>query len=226
VRAVATSAVRDAANGAQFVKQVQRETGIVLATIDGNIEAALTIKGIKAGLDQQAEQMLMFDVGGGSTEYGFTCGDSPLFSTSLPLGVVRLASCSADFATISDKIDQQLSILKQQMEDKNLLPDPAKTTLVGTAGTATSLAAIDLEMTDYDYRLVNNHQLSRQRIDEIYRQLAPLSPLERLKVTGLEPGREDLIIAGILITLKTMDMFGFKQMKVSDYGLLEGLLFV
>jgi exopolyphosphatase/guanosine-5'-triphosphate,3'-diphosphate pyrophosphatase len=79
-------------------------------------------------------------------------------------------------------------------------------------------------MTDYDYRLVNNHILTREEIGRLFAMLLPLSPAERLMVPGLERGREDLIIAGTLITLRTMDTFGYDRMTVSDFGLLEGVL--
>jgi len=96
--------------------------------------------------------------------------------------------------------------------------------LVGTAGTATTLAAISLKMAEYDYRKVNNCLLERQEIQRIYDQLLPLSPDQRLGIAGLEKGREDLILAGTLITLLTLQRFGLDIMKVSDFGLLEGLI--
>jgi exopolyphosphatase / guanosine-5'-triphosphate,3'-diphosphate pyrophosphatase len=104
-----------------------------------------------------------------------------------------------------------------------VLPDPAATMLIGTAGTATTLAAIDLGMTEYDYRKVNNHVMSRGTGQQILERLLPLSPVERLSVPGLEKGREDLIIAGAIIATETMDTFGFCELTVSDYGLLEGV---
>jgi len=224
VRAVATSAVRDAANGALFVEQVAKETGIQLAIIDGSLEGRLTLLGVLAGLEQQPEELLLFDVGGGSTEYSIARGGRPLFVQSLPLGVVRLTEGKMDSSAMVDKIDRELFLLLQAIKEKELIPDPAKAMLVGTAGTATTLAAISMGMVEYDYRRVNNHLLSRSEVQRIHDLLAPLTPAERLAVAGLEPGREDLIIAGILITLQTMERFGFERMTVSDYGLLEGLL--
>ncbi|CAH2031784.1 Ppx/GppA phosphatase family protein [Trichlorobacter ammonificans] len=224
VRAVATSAVRDAANGALFVERVRRETGIPLAVIGGEVEARLTLRGITAGLEGNPEELFMFDVGGGSTEYSLARSGRPLFVESLPLGVVRLTEGKGDEAAMGEKIGRELAQMQQRMEVARLIPDPSGTVLVGTAGTATTLAAINLEMRDYDYRRVNNHVLTRNDIRRIYERLAPLGPAERLTVPGLEPGREDLIIAGILITLHTMECFGFEQMTVSDFGLLEGLL--
>lgn len=223
VRAVATSAVRDAVNGPAFVDQMALETGIRLGVIDGLTEGRVTLTGVLAGLDQQPEQVLMFDVGGGSTEYTIARGACPLFVHSLPLGVVRLTEGKPGPAAMADKIGRELDSLQQQMAQAQIALSP-KTLLVGTAGTATTLAAISLEMTEYDYRKVNNCVLEQQEIQRIYNLLLPLSPYQRLSVAGLEKGREDLIIAGSLITLLTLQRFGFSSMKVSDYGLLEGLV--
>ncbi len=223
VRAVATSAVRDAVNGDELVRQVATETGIKIHVIDGQQEARLSLAGVFTGLDQQPENMLLFDVGGGSTEYTVARGVCPVFTSSLPLGVVRLTEGKPDIAAMRDKISRELTSLQQQLQqdDIHVAPDAV---LVGTAGTATTLAAISLQMSEYDYRLVNNQQLSRHEIERIYHLLLPLTPDQRLQIVGLEKGREDLIIAGSLIVLMTMEMFGFNSLKVCDYSLLEGLI--
>ena len=223
IRAVATSAVRDAVNGPAFVDQMALETGIRLGVIDGLTEGSVTLAGVLAGLDQQPEQLLLFDVGGGSTEYTIARGTSPLFVHSLPLGVVRLTEGKSDPAAMIDKIGRELDSLQQQMEQAQVSLS-SNALLVGTAGTATTLAAISLKMAEYDYRKVNNSVLEQQEIQRIYDLLLPLSPEQRLSVAGLEKGREDLIIAGSLITLLTLQRFSFNSMKVSDYGLLEGLI--
>ncbi|MBI1922449.1 MAG: exopolyphosphatase [Geobacter sp.] len=224
VRAVATSAVRDAANGNEFVAEVLERTGIRLEVIDGEEEGLLTLRSVISGLDEKSGDLMIFDIGGGSTEYTLATDSSPLFTDSLPLGVVRLTEGKRSVEAMSDKIERELVRLQAEIERKGLVQYLRDATLVGTAGTATTLAAIDLRLKTYDYRQVNNHILSREKILAIYEQLLPLSPEERLHVPGLEKGREDLIIAGILLTLKTMEMFGFERMKVSDFGLLEGVL--
>jgi exopolyphosphatase/guanosine-5'-triphosphate,3'-diphosphate pyrophosphatase len=122
-----------------------------------------------------------------------------------------------------EKIGRELDVLEHYLAAAQVVVPPA-TLLVGTAGTATTLAAISLKMAEYDYRKVNNCLLERQEIQRIYDQLLPLSPEQRLAIAGLEKGREDLIVAGTLITLLTLQRFGLEQMKVSDYGLLEGLI--
>jgi exopolyphosphatase/guanosine-5'-triphosphate,3'-diphosphate pyrophosphatase len=224
VRAVATSAVRDAANGAAFVARVERETGIRLRVIDGLLEGSITLQGVLAGLDLRPDNLLLFDVGGGSTEYTLASGSTPCFVHSLPLGVVRLTEGKGEPYAMAEKINRELDALEAHLAQAQLRVDPAATLLVGTAGTATTLAALSLKMVEYDYRKVNNLVLDKSEIQRIYDQLLPLSPLERLQLPGLEPGREDLIIAGALITLLTLQRFHFDRMKVSDYSLLEGLV--
>jgi exopolyphosphatase/guanosine-5'-triphosphate,3'-diphosphate pyrophosphatase len=223
-RAAATSAVRDAANGRSFVDLIYRQTGIALAVIDGQQEGALTLAGVRAGLDCRPDSLMVFDVGGGSTEYTLAHTGEEAFIRSLPLGVVRLTEGKASTAEMSEKIVRELDLLTGEMALSKIAAPDERTVLVGTAGTATTLAAISMRMATYDYRRVHNSILSIDEIRRIYTLLLPLSLEERLAIPGLEKGREDLIIAGILITLHTMERFGFTTFKVSDYGLLEGLI--
>ena len=223
VRAVATSAVRDAVNGSAFVSRVRQETGIELEVIDGVMEGHLTLAGVMSGLDQSYDEILVVDVGGGSTEYTLARSGRAVFVSSLPLGVVRLTEGKDSVAAMEKKIAKELGALRQIQGKAGHHLEPG-TPLVGTAGTATTLAAISMGMIDYDYRKVNNSILSRDQIVTIYEHLLPMTPAERLEVPGLEKGREDLIIAGMLIILQSMDLFGMMTMKVSDYGLLEGLI--
>ncbi len=223
INAVATSAVRDAVNGPAFVARMAEETGIRLSVIDGVTEGRITLSGVLSGLDEKPEKLLLFDVGGGSTEYIVARGAIPFFVKSLPLGVVRLTERNGKPASIIDSIRLELDCLELHLaaEGIQITPDML---LVGTAGTATTLAAISLGMDQYDYRKVNNCTLVKNEIQRIFDMLLPLSPEQRLSVAGLEKGREDLIIAGSLITVMTMERFRFSRMKVSDFGLLEGLI--
>jgi exopolyphosphatase/guanosine-5'-triphosphate,3'-diphosphate pyrophosphatase len=224
VRAVATSAVRDATNRQEFCELILRESGIELEVIDGETEGLLTLGGVLAEINERCENFMVFDVGGGSTEYTLARAEKVLFTESLPLGVVRLTEGKITCAAMEEKILRELLAIRGKLANKGYLPFLENAVLVGTAGTATTLAAISLKMTDYDYRLVNNYVIGLDEIKEIFSMLLPMTPEKRLAVPGMEKGREDLIIAGILITLKTMEMFGFKRLKISDFGLLEGVL--
>ncbi len=223
-RAVATSAVRDAANREEFRALIQRETGINLEVIDGETEGTLTLRGVLAEIDEKDSDFLVFDVGGGSTEYTLARDEKILFTESLPLGVVRLTEGKSGCAAMEEKILRELLPIRDKMACRGLLHHLDNAVLVGTAGTATSLAAISPGLVVYDYRLVNNYVMGIDEIRDILATLLPLKAEERLAVPGLEKGREDLIIAGILIIVNTMETFGFARLKVSDFGLLEGVL--
>lgn len=223
IRAVATSAVRDAVNGPAFCQEILALTGIQLEVIDGEEEGLLTLQGVRSCLITEHRHLLVQDIGGGSTEFTLATENKPLYTESLPLGVVRLTEGKVGNAAMVAKIDKELCGLRCRLAHEGWLDHLLDAELVATAGTATTLAAIHLQMVDYDYRKVNNHVLQRPEIQGIFDLLEPLAPKDRLAVKGMEPGREDLVIAGILLTLRAMDLFGFKQLKVSDYGLLEGL---
>jgi exopolyphosphatase/guanosine-5'-triphosphate,3'-diphosphate pyrophosphatase len=222
VRASATSAVRDAVNGENFVATVFEETGIRLEIIDGNREARLTLNGVLSGLDSARGTLVVIDVGGGSTEFTVAFHGSPVFVKSMPIGVVRLTE---GFPTTEAIADRVRVVIDQLIRDISAggISIPQNSELIGTAGTATTIAAIKLEMVDYDYRKVNNFTVDREGIDDIFQRLSRLSPHERLTIKGLEKGREDLIVAGLIIITSIMDAFDFKRLKVSDFGLLEGL---
>ncbi len=222
VRASATSAVRDAVNGRFFVDRVMQETGIQLTVIDGDLEGRLTLNGVISGLDVLRDNMVVLDVGGGSTEITVAEKGVPQLVRSMPLGVVRLTEGFGTYESMSQRISKVISKLESEFSLKGICLQPGSE-LVATAGTATTLAAIQMEMEDYDYRRVNNFLISRAEIEAIYERLLPLKPVERISIPGLEKGREDLIMAGILVTTHVMDTFGFSRLKVSDFGLLEGL---
>lgn len=223
IRAVATSAVRDAVNGGRFVDEVFRETGITLEVIDGREEGLLTLRGIFSGIHGEGD-VLIFDIGGGSTEYTLAHDETSLYTKSLSLGVVRLTEGKKSISAMEDKIHRELESLRADLSLAGYPEVSPNTRLIGTAGTPTTLAGIELEVRDYDSRSVHGHILSLDTIRNIYARILPLTPEQRLLVPGIERGREDLILAGTLITMRTMERFGFDFLTVSESGLLEGLL--
>lgn len=223
VRAVATSAVRDAVNGKDFIAEVLLKTGILLEVVDGREEGLLTLRGIFSGI-QSAGEVFVFDIGGGSTEYTLARDQASLFTKSLPLGVVRLTEGKKNITAMEDKIARELEALLADLVRAGHPVRMAGTRLIGTAGTPTTLAGIDLGVTEYAAGSVHGHVLSLDVIRNIYARILPLTPEQCLLVPGIEKGREDLILAGTLITLRTMERFGFEYLTVSESGLLEGLL--
>lgn len=222
IYASATSAVRDALNGTAFIGEVFLKTGIKLVVIDGELEARLTLSGVLSVLDSTSSTLAVLDIGGGSTEFTVSSNGTPVFIKSMPIGVVRLTEGFAENAFIIERVN---SVIGQLEKDLSLagIKFQEDAEIVGTAGTATTIAAIKLEMVNYDYRRVNNFTVSREDIAQIFQRLYPLTLQERLSIKGLEKGREDLIIAGLIIITTVMDRLGFKRLKISDFGLLEGL---
>ena len=222
IRAVATEAVRRAVNGQQFVAEVLARTGFVVEIVDGEEEATLSSSGVLSGLNPQPAAALIFDIGGGSTEFIMIEGGKRLWQQSYPLGVISLAEAMDS----SQRIEQILAALANDLRVAGLAPRLANKDceLVGTAGTVTTLAAIDLAMTEYDWQRINNYLLPQSTLFSLFERLLPLTAVERERIAGVEKGRGDLILPGAEIVLALLKLFGKDQLRVSDFGLLEGIL--
>ena len=220
IRAVGTQALRLAANGAAFVHRIRQELDIDVEIISGDEEARLSAHGVREALHPSPPSCLIFDIGGGSTEFILLEGDQRRFARSYPLGVVRLAESPEDSVKVIDGI---LDRLGDDLREAGV--EVAETTaLVGTAGTVTTIAALDLEMTDYDWRRVNNHRVSRDRVEDFLDGLRPLAVAEREQLPGMEKGRGDLIVPGLTIVAGLLRKFGKREIIISDFGLLEGIV--
>jgi exopolyphosphatase/guanosine-5'-triphosphate,3'-diphosphate pyrophosphatase len=229
LRAVATSAVRESLNGQDFIRKVEAETGIPVDVISGDEEARLTVRGVLNSVSFGTPDCLIYDIGGGSTEYIYIEGGEIRDIASTGLGVVRLTEkyLGGETDTESDIASLNLDVRGTITEGLSSFPstDRENLTLIGTAGTPTTLAAIELGLKKYDPSLVNNFVLTRGMIETMLKTLLSLPKSERTRVPGLERGREDLIISGISIVLNTMERFSATSMVVSDAGLLEGVAY-
>jgi exopolyphosphatase/guanosine-5'-triphosphate,3'-diphosphate pyrophosphatase len=227
IRVVATSAVREAANGRAFAAALARACGVAVDVIGGDEEARLTVRGIEAGLGPAAGDRLAFDIGGGSTEYTLARGGAVRCSVSLRLGVVPLAERfafpgpaePARYAAMEGEVRARLG-----RELPAAIRDARVGELVGTAGTVTTLAALDLGLAAYDAARVHGHRLARAAIERLRDRLAALPLSARAALPCLEPGRADLILPGVAIVLASLDATGAAAVSVSDWGLREGLM--
>lgn len=226
IRAVATEALRQADNATEFVHLVHLRTGLQVEIIDGTEEASLSATGARSALSPLPQNYLLFDVGGGSTEFILQQGGSTSFHKSYPLGVISLAESFPEAASRVERVEQAIDTVCSELFQLDLLSlaRADQTALVGTAGTVTTLAAIKLQMTDYDWRRVNNLQLDGPYLLSLQQILSSLSPLEREALPGMEAGRGDLILPGLEIVLRIMRAFNKTELMVSDFGLLEGIL--
>jgi len=223
---VATSAVRDAANRQVFIDRVSEAVGWQVEVLTGAEEARRTLLGIECGLPKDVKEFLAVDIGGGSTEFIRVGSDQPPEDISLDLGVVRLIEralaqdppTSQDLKAAEEEVERQLELAKRHFAK------PWPSTLVGTAGTITTLAAMDQRLERYDSAKVHNYVLTLETVRRLEKEIVSKTCEQRLAIPGLEPGREQVIVAGTLILRKTMEHFGYAQCLVSDFGLREGIL--
>ncbi len=202
VLAVATSAVRDAENGEAFLGEIEWSYGFTTQLLTGDEEAALTLRGVG---DVSADTLLL-DVGGGSTELIMRER-----SVSLDVGSVRLTEqFGEDFDAIAAYVGP-------------LLPDLRPARAIGVAGTITSLAALDLELAEYDRERVHGHVLTAAAIDAQLQRLAALSIDERRKLPALDPDRAPVIVAGAAIVREVLRRYELDALEASERDLLHGV---
>jgi exopolyphosphatase/guanosine-5'-triphosphate,3'-diphosphate pyrophosphatase len=227
VRAVGTSALRDAENRREFLAAA-REVGVSIDVVSGEEEARLTILGIRAGLPRLSGTWMMMDIGGGSTEILAADGETIRDGVSTGLGSVGLTE--AYLHGDPPEAEELAALRAGAARTLRALPGgrpggvPPAARLVGTAGTITTLAAIDLGLETYDPARVTGHRLGHERIQSILHRLATVPLATRREVPGLEPARADIIVAGAAICLEAMEWLGFRDLTVSDGGLREGIL--
>jgi len=226
VIAVATSAVREAGNQRIFLDRLKSEIGFEPEVISGEEEARRTLKGVRYGLGPEDRDILVMDIGGGSTEWMLVTGGDIERIESVETGVVKLTDRYLNSDPLSRADEARLL---RGIEDAigpvlNSIGNRPGHRLIGTAGTATTLAALELKLERYAASRVHKMSLSRERIESWYRELIGMSVDQRRGLAGLEPGREDLIVAGTALLMTAMRKLGFPEVVVSDYGLKEGIL--
>lgn len=231
VRAVATQAVRQAADGREFLKQAAAALGWPVELISPEEEARLTLRGILTALDPTlpaAGPTLVFDVGGGSSEFVLLDPPQEPYFAGLPLGVLNLNAHipvsdpprPEEVAALKSEVARRLEIFyKEKFIDR-----PIPETLVGTAGAVTTLAAMAQELRQYDAARINNYRLTRARLLELAERICRLPEAERARLPGLEPAKAGVMVAGVILVLAILDLFRRDFLLSVDAGLLEGVL--
>jgi len=225
ISAVATHAVRSASNREKFETLFKETLGFPVTVISWEREASLSLKGLSSVINIDSPTLL-FDIGGGSTEFIYKNQEGVVSSFGTNLGVVRLTEGFITQAPLIDDEYQKLtSYLKSEIKKvKEALKPKGKIMLVGTAGTVTSIAAIYLGLKEYEQEKINNTLIWIEDIKAIKENLGDMNLKERSAYNALKNGREDLIIAGLAIVICIMKEFGFLELTVSDAGLREGVL--
>lgn len=219
---IATSAVREAENAPLFLSKLQRK-GINVNVIEGKYEGILTFKGVNSAIDISSKNVLIFDIGGGSTELIFSEKGKVKTVESTELGVVKLSNLYNFDGIVGISTIKTIEKYVEEILGKFYFSEKIVQEAVATAGTATTVAAIDMGLSNYDYQKVNGYTIDISRIKRILDKLAGLSLKERESVTGLEKGREDLIIGGLIIMLSILNITGLKKVTISDFGVREGI---
>jgi exopolyphosphatase/guanosine-5'-triphosphate,3'-diphosphate pyrophosphatase len=206
---IATSAVRDAENGEAFLGEIEWSYGFTTRQLTGEEEAAMTLLGVGA----VAEDTVIVDIGGGSTEL-IGAG----FETSVDIGTVRLTErhLPSDPPT-----GTELEACAEAV--RGVVPNGSRPAqAIGVAGTITSLAALDLGLAEYDADRVHGHRLSGDAVEQQLERLASMPLAERRRVPALEPDRAPVIVAGAVILREVLNGLGLQEIQASERDILHG----
>ncbi len=233
VRMVATSATRDAANSAEFTERVRDVLGVPPEVISGAEEAELSFAGATrelvgtplAGQDQCPPPYLVTDIGGGSTEFVLGGHGQISGATSVNIGCVRLTErhlhgdppLAAEVRAVTGDIDAALDQAAAAVDVRRA------STLVGLAGSVTTVTAIALGLDRYLPERIHHARVPARQVHEITARLLGLTRAERAAIPGMHPGRIDVIAAGALILDRIMARFGFAEVLVSEHDILDGI---
>ena len=226
VRAVATSAVREAENGGEFARLVEARSGLRLEVLDGEEEARLIHLGVANGFPLYGRVGCIVDIGGGSTELIVADADRPYHVDSVKLGSLRLYDAylrgAANPAKAARALDEHVTA--------TLAPAAAAVRryaldlMIGTSGTIMGLAALDAAARGIPVRRVHGYRLRRERLEALQRTMLPMSEAERRRLPGMNPRRADIIVAGNAILIAAMSLLGRDELYVCERALREGVV--
>jgi exopolyphosphatase/guanosine-5'-triphosphate,3'-diphosphate pyrophosphatase len=235
IACVATSAARDAANGADFFAAVREAAGLVPEIISGDEEARLVWRsawrdfGAAGPGGPPPGTLAVLDVGGGSTEVCLGDGPAPRRRTSLQVGAVRLTERHVREDPLSAATRWSLRAAARAalapLDEAGAPGARAGARLVGVAGTVTTLAAVAQALPAYDAERVHGSSLRLDEVEALVERLAALPVAERARVPGMEPKRADVIVAGAVVVAEAMRRLGFDRLTVSDRGVRWGLVY-
>lgn len=224
VVAVGTMALRNARNSGEFVSKVKEACGVEVKIIPGEEEARLSYLAILSGLPLQGGDLVVFDTGGGSTEFIFGHGTEVIKRFSVNLGAVRITEnyLKSDPVT-ADEVQAALAQIDKEFAEAGVDGKPAQ--LVGMGGTVTSMGAVKHKMVKYDPDVIQGSSLTRDDIQAQISEYSAKTIEERRSIAGLQPKRADVILAGACILDVITRRLGVEQLTISDRGLRHGLAY-
>lgn len=226
-RVIATSAARDALNKEALLGALSRAAGVTVEVISGEQEADWAYKGVTSDPQLAGEDLLVMDVGGGSTEFILGRGSKRLYAESFPVGSVRLLQKVelSDPPTERERIaceKEVRAVLEDRVKphlEKHLRELGGEVQLVTTGGTSTILARVKLKLRSFSREMIEGTFLSREEVRAEIIRLWNMPLHARKQVIGLPPNRADVILPGIVIFHEVMELFGLETMRVSTRGL-------
>lgn len=222
--AIGTMALRKASNSAEFVSKVKEACGVDVRIIPGEEEARYSYLAVLSGIPIGDEDIVIFDTGGGSTEFTFGHGTELVKSFSVNLGSVRITEnyLKSDPVT-EDEVKAAIAQIDKEFAEAGVLGKPAK--LVGMGGTVTSMGAVKHKMVKYDPDLIQGSTLTKADIDEQIKEYSTRTIEQRKELPGLQPKRADVILSGACILKVITDRLGCDEITISDRGVRHGLAF-
>ncbi len=228
IRAVATSAVREAKNNKKFIETIFDKTGIAVEIIEGKHEANLIFQGAKKALNLSDKKVLCVDIGGGSTEIILGQNNKIIFAESIKIGAVRMTKkFFPDFVLTDSAINKCQDFVEEQISsNKNILFDNDFEIGVGTSGTIQSAASMILNrISDGKNKSLNGYSFNKAQLKYItYEILNAKSVHERQKIKFIDKKRADILPAGLIILNKVFELFNMEQITISEYALREGVI--
>ena len=224
VFAVGTMALRTAKNAQDFIDRVNELCGLTVKVLPGDEEARLAYLAVLSALPIQDGELVIFDTGGGSTEFIFGQGKELDKRFSVNLGAIRITEeYFSDDPVKAGSVEAALKDIKKVFDDAQVQGHP--TQLVGMGGTVTSMGAVKHKMTSYDPDVIQGSTLTLQDVDKQISDYSERTLEERRLIPGLQPKRADVILAGACILKDILTRFGAEDLIISDRGLRHGLLF-
>ncbi len=223
IAAVGTAWLRAVRDRDDVLSAIRERTGVIVEELSGEDEARLAYAAVSIGLPTDAGHVVVFDTGGGSTQFTFGQDGRVDERFSLPLGAVAYTErFGLDRAITADRLEEVLSTIAADFAslDGRSTPDA----LVAMGGVVTNLAAVKHEMAEYDPAIIRGTVLDREGIDREIERFRTLDADARRSIVGLQPARAEVILAGACIVRTVMDKLGQASLTVSDFGLRHGVL--
>lgn len=228
---VATSAVREAPNGLEFLQQVRHETGLEIALISGEEEARRIYLGVLSGLEFQGQPHVIVDIGGGSTELILGDGHEPRYLSSTKVGAVRLTDMFIQSDPISERDFERLrgyvrGMLDRATEELRAHLQPGeRPKLVGTSGTIESLMNLHIWQTlGHPPASLQGYTLTQADLKGLIHKLRPLNYQQRTQIPGMSEKRAEIILAGAVVLYEVMNLLQITSLKTCDRALREGIV--